>query len=212
MGIHPEVKKLITRYGSLSKLGGDINSGLQLMYQCYLEGNTIFTCGNGGSASDSDHIVGELMKGFKSKRLIREDQARAFKNMYPRDSEDFIKNLQQGIPSISLVSNAALTSAIINDGEASYVFAQQVFSIGKKGDVLIAISTSGNSENVVKAAKVANVLGLKTIVLSGAAGGKLSDLATVSICVPSSDVAEIQELHLPIYHCLCLGLEQLCFG
>jgi D-sedoheptulose 7-phosphate isomerase len=212
MPINLEVKKLTTRYQSLAKLESDIDSALQLMYRCYLNGNTIFTCGNGGSAADSEHIVGELMKGFKSKRTIKEEHIQAFESMYPNDSLGFEKNLQQGIPSVSLVSNSALTSAIINDGEASYVFAQQVFGIGKKGDVLIAISTSGNSENVVKAAKVANVLGLKVIVLSGATGGKLSELATVSICVPSSDVAEIQELHLPIYHCLCLGLEKLCFG
>tara|TARA_B110000211_G_scaffold234597_1_gene304977 strand:+ start:4093 stop:4728 length:636 start_codon:yes stop_codon:yes gene_type:complete len=206
------IDDLLVRYSELGPLRETLDDGLKLLYETYKSGRKIMVCGNGGSAADSEHIVGELMKGFKSKRAIREDQAQAFNSMYPRDSEGFIKNLQQGIPSLSLVSNAALTSAIINDGEASYVFAQQVFGIGKPGDVLIAISTSGNSENVVKAAQVANVLGMKVIVLSGAAGGKLRELATVSICVPSSDVAEIQELHLPIYHCLCLGLEKLCFG
>jgi D-sedoheptulose 7-phosphate isomerase len=206
------IDDLLVRYSELGPLRETLDDGLKLLYETYKSGRKIMVCGNGGSAADSEHIVGELMKGFKSKRAIREDQAQAFNSMYPRDSEGFIKNLQQGIPSLSLVSNAALTSAIINDGEASYVFAQQVFGIGKPGDVLIAISTSGNSENVVKAAQVANVLGMKVIVLSGATGGKLRELATVSICVPSSDVAEIQELHLPIYHCLCLGLEKLCFG
>ena len=206
------IRSLITSYPTLNDLAQDIETAIHLLHRCYLNNSIIYTCGNGGSSSDAEHIVGELMKSFVLKRELPSSEIAAFCDLYPDNGKEIFENLQKGIPAVSLVSNTALMTAISNDQDPTYVFAQQIYAIGRKGDVLIAISTSGNSSNVVKAAKVALAKELTVISLTGRSGGTLSDYSTVNIKAPSSVVARIQEYHLPIYHCLCLALEDLCFG
>jgi D-sedoheptulose 7-phosphate isomerase len=209
---HKYIDKLIIRNPELGTMAADIEEAVNLMYRCYLGDSTIFTCGNGGSASDSEHIVGELMKGFALKRELPVSKRKVILDLYPDQGDEICANLQQGIPAVSLVSSSALMTAILNDLDPAYIFAQQIYAIGRKGDVLIAISTSGNSANVVNAAKVALAKGMSVISLTGQTGGVLTKFSTVTLKAPSSNVGYIQEYHLPIYHCLCLVLEDLCFG
>lgn len=206
------LNELKTTYPQLDPVMNDVAGALSLLLDGISAGGTILTCGNGGSAADAEHMVGELMKGFHLKRQLSSDDARPFIDALPEDGATIAANLQRGIAAVSLVSNSALGSAIINDMEPAYEFAQQVYGLGRPGDVLVGISTSGNSANVVNALKVARALGLKTIALTGEGGGKLKDLADVCIRVPASRVDKIQEMHLPVYHCLCAALEDALFG
>jgi D-sedoheptulose 7-phosphate isomerase len=210
--MNKHLKVFCERYPQLEFLSAHIESAVEILVTCYKSGSVIYTCGNGGSASDSEHIVGELVKGFVLKREIPDSDVKLFSELYPDQASHIVSNLQQGIPAVSLVSNAALMTAIINDLDPAFIFAQQVYGMGREGDVLIAISTSGNSENVCNAAKVALAKGLKVISLTGQTGGVLTKFSTVTLKAPSSNVGYIQEYHLPIYHCLCLVLEDLCFG
>ena len=209
---HKYINNLVDLNPELGPLVSSIEQAIDLLHSCYIGGGTILTCGNGGSASDAEHIVGELMKGFALKRELPPSEKSKFVDLYPDEGFDMSMNLQQGIPAVSLVSSSALMTAILNDLDPTYLFAQQIYSMGREGDVLIAISTSGNSLNVVNAAKVALAKGLSVIALTGEAGGMLENSATVSIKAPSPNVGRIQEYHLPIYHCLCLVLEDRCFG
>ena len=152
------------------------------------------------------------MKGFHLKRQLSSDDVRPFVEAFAEEGSAIAGYLQKGIAAVSLVSNASLNSAIINDMEQAYEFAQQVYALGRPGDILIGISTSGNSNNVINALKVARVMGLKTIALTGQSGGKAKALADISICVPAFRVDKIQELHLPVYHFLCAALEDALFG
>ena len=169
-------------------------------------------CGNGGSASDSLHIVGELMKGFVLQRKLPSDLQNALREAAPNSAEYLIKNLQGALPAISLVSEVALSTAYANDKASDLAFAQQVLGQGRKGDILLAISTSGNSSNVLYAAQVAKALEISVVGLTGVGGGKLSDWSNVLIDVPEKETYKIQELHLPVYHAICLALEQEFFG
>jgi D-sedoheptulose 7-phosphate isomerase len=169
-------------------------------------------CGNGGSAADSDHIVGELMKGFVLKRPIEAELKMKLELSFPDEAYYFVENLQMGISAISLMSHSALTSAFSNDRASDLIFAQQVLGYGKKGDVLLAISTSGNSKNVVYAAQIAKAMGLKVVSLTGSEGGKLRKISDVLINVPEVETYKVQEYHLPIYHIICLILENEFFG
>lgn len=189
------------RYPELECCKDDIEKALQLMIETYKNNGKILVCGNGGSASDSEHIVGELMKGFLLKRQVTDE----------RLSQEMRENLQGALPAISLNSQTALMTAFNNDLNPDFVFAQQVYGYAKANDLLIGISTSGNSENVLNAVKVANSMGVKSIVLTGKDGGKLKNLATVSICVPANETYKIQEYHLPVYHYLCAKVEQEFF-
>lgn len=166
------------------------------------------TCGNGGSAADAAHIVGELMKGFKRKRKLTLAQRSRIEALFPEEGAKLADHLQQAIPAISLVDQNVLISAFINDVCPEMVYAQQVFGYGKKGDVLVGISTSGNSKNVVNACKIAKAVDVRTIALTGAHGGALLDLCDVIIRVPAIDTYQVQEYHLPIYHTLCSMLER----
>jgi len=206
------LNELKDTYPQLEPVMDDVAGALSLLLDGIRAGGTVLTCGNGGSAADAEHIVGELMKGFHLRRRLSRLDAGPFIEAFPEDGAAIAANLQKGIAAVSLVSNAALGSAIINDMEPAYEFAQQVYALGRAGDVLIGISTSGNSNNVVNALKVARANGLKTIALTGEGGGKLKGLADTSICVPASRVDKIQELHLPVYHCLCAALEDALFG
>lgn len=170
------------------------------------------TCGNGGSAADALHIVGELMKGFVLPREVDADFIRRAEEIFPADVGYFKANLQGALPAISLVGETALNTAFANDKAADLIFAQQVYGLGRRGDVLLAISTSGNSENIVYAVEVAKILGVTTIALTGRRGGKLKHISDVAICAPADSAHTIQELHLPIYHAICLAAENEFFG
>lgn len=204
------IDELISRYSVLEICRESIEKSCDMICECVKSGGKILTCGNGGSAADSQHIVGELMKSFVKNRPVDE------KILSRIDDENlrgyFRKNLQTGIPAMSLVSESALMTAYMNDCDPELIFAQQVLGIGNAGDVLLGISTSGNSSNVVYAFEIARAKNLKTIALTGKSGGKLKSIADISICVPSEVTFQIQELHLPIYHALCLEIESRFFA
>lgn len=195
------MNELIDRYPQLNTCAKDIENALFLMIDTYKKGGKILVCGNGGSAADADHIVGELMKGFLKDRKVTDE----------RIPQELREKLQGALPAISLSAHASLMTATINDNDADMIFAQQVYGYAKDNDLLIAISTSGNSKNVVNAVKVAKSLGVKTIALTGETGGELKQLADVTICAPSTETYKIQEYHLPIYHYLCAKVENEFF-
>ena len=204
------INELGMRYPALESIIPEIKKAAELMVDCIKSGNKILLCGNGGSASDCMHIVGELMKEFKIKRPLSEEDKAALK---AAGDDGYIgENLQGAMPAISLVGVTALESAYANDAAPDLGFAQQVFGLGNKGDVLIGITTSGNSKNVIYATKVAKAKGLKTVILTGNGGGKIAELSDVSLIAPESATYKIQEYHLPIYHNLCLALENEFFG
>ena len=205
------MRDLLARYPQLSVIENEIQTSLNTIIKCYQNGGNLLLCGNGGSAADCEHIVGELMKGFLSKRPINSKKRELMKKNYPIE-DDVLDKLQDGLPAISLPSLVAINSAVCNDIDASLIYAQQLISLGTSSDVLLAISTSGNSKNVIEAAKVAKALGLTVIGLSGGSGGKLKELSNVCICVPESETYKVQELHLPIYHYLCAAVEKHFFG
>lgn len=196
------MKELLERYPDLSFCKEDVEKALALMIDTYKKGGKILLCGNGGSACDTEHIVGELMKGFKSPRKVTDE----------RISSDLREKLQGALSAISLCSQTGLITAIANDVDADMIFAQQVYGYAKENDLLIGISTSGNSKNVVNAMRVAKDLGVNSIALTGELGGILKDIATVTICAPATETYKIQEYHLPIYHYLCAEVEKKIFG
>ncbi len=210
-----KISELIKRYPALEVCRADLNSAVEKICTSFRNGNKLLICGNGGSAADSLHIVGELMKGFNLPRKI-EDFNKNFveraEKLFPNDINYLKKNLQCALPAISLVGEISLSTAVANDNAADLIFAQQVFGLGKCGDILLAISTSGNSANVLYAAKVAKVLGLEIISLTGRTGGKLKNISDVTICAPADSAFTIQEFHLPIYHALCIAAENEFFA
>lgn len=191
---------------------GGLEAAFVLLRDAVAGGGKVLTCGNGGSAADAEHIVGELLKGFMLRRALSPVQLAALRAAFPDEADALAARLQQAIPAVSLVSQTAVISAIANDTDADMIFAQQLLGLGQPGDVLFAISTSGNSRNVVAAAKVARAFGIRVLALTGEGGGKLAPLSDVAIRVPSSVVPAIQELHLPVYHWLCARLEEEFFG
>lgn len=199
------ITELTTRYPALSKCDADIRQAFDILLSCYKANGKVLVCGNGGSAADADHIVGELLNKFKKKRKLDPDIAAQL----PAELTD---KLVGALSAISLVAMSATLSSISNDSNWDVAFAQQVYGLGSKGDVLIAISTSGNSANCLNAALVARAKGIRVIALTGENGGKLSPISDVSICVPETETFKIQELHLPIYHALCADLEDALFN
>lgn len=206
------LKELMERYPSLGECRADIERAGDLMMETYRAGGKIMVCGNGGSCADSDHIVGELMKGFLQLRPIKGDERERLAQAIGVDGEDVVSKLQGGIPAISLPAQAAVLSAFANDVDASLVYAQLVYGYARKGDLLIALSTSGNSKNVVSAAKVARAVGISTLALTGSRESKLSNLSDCTVRVPETETFKVQELHLPIYHYLCAYMENEIFG
>jgi D-sedoheptulose 7-phosphate isomerase len=204
--------QLVQKYAELSECVEDIEQSFELIKSSYHNGGKLLVCGNGGSASDSEHIVGELMKGFMSRRPVSADIRRKLTEAFADQGGYLADHLQGALPAISLVSHSALISAYANDVAADMVFAQQVFGYGKPGDVLLGISTSGNSRNVVHALQVARALGLHTVGLSGRDGGEMKGLCDAAIVVPWDSTPDIQERHLPIYHALCIMLEEEFFS
>ena len=201
--------ELLVRYPCLEAVIDSIDAAAQMMVDTYKNGGTVLVCGNGGSCADSDHIVGELMKGFLSLRPMSEEQKSSMSDIL---DEDILSKLQRGIPAISLPAQSAVISAYANDVDPELVYAQLVFGYGKKQDMLIGLSTSGNSKNVVAAAKVARAMGIKTLALTGARDSRLSELCDVTVKAPEIETFKVQELHLPIYHYLCAYVEKYLVG
>lgn len=202
-----ELQILLERYPVLINMRKDLISAVELIAESCTHGGKLLVCGNGGSAADSLHIVGELMKGFARKRMLDLKLQIKLRDQCGDLAEYYIQNLQGTIPAISLVNEVSLMTAYSNDNTADLIFAQQVLGYGRSGDVLLAISTSGNSSNVLHAAKIARVIGIKVISLTGKSGGKLKGLSDVLLAAPSTVTYQIQEYHLPIYHAICLALE-----
>lgn len=202
------INELVNRYPVLESVRDDIEKVYKVLVECYENGGKLLVVGNGGSAADSEHIVGELMKGFVKKRPVSEEMREALLRMDPERGAALADNLQGGLPAIALTAHTALNTAFANDKDPVMIYAQQVNGYGKAGDVFLGISTSGNAENVMYAAVTAKAKGLKVLALTGKDGGKLAKIADVSIIVPSKETYQIQELHLPVYHALCLMLEE----
>ena len=194
---------LIERYPALAQMRGAIEQAYRILEECYENGSKLLVCGNGGSAADSDHIVGELMKGFYKQRMLPEEERKRFGEQGEK--------LQGALPAIALTQHGALSTAFLNDVDPAMVFAQQVYGYGQGGDVFLGLSTSGNSANVVLAAKVAAAKGMKVITMTGRNGGKLKELSDVCMIVAAQVTADIQEYHLPVYHTLCAMLEEHFF-
>lgn len=203
---------LVERYPKLDVCRQSIEDAFITLRDCYENGGKLLVAGNGGSAADSEHIAGELMKRFEKPRPVPEDFAKKLKEVDPVLGADLAKNLEQGLMAIPLVAHEALTTAYINDVDGLGVFAQQLYGFGRRGDVFLGISTSGNSKNVLNATVVARAEGIKVIGLTGAKGGKLAEVSDVAIKAPETETYKVQECHLPIYHCLCLMLEDHFFG
>jgi phosphoheptose isomerase len=203
--------KLIEKYPELQECLPDIWKAVELMKTSYREGGKMLVCGNGGSAADCEHIVGELMKGFMLKRPLPDQVRERMEKLFPGEGHFLADHLQGALPAISLVSHTALATAFANDVSAETVFAQQVYGYGRRGDVLVGLSTSGNSANVVRAVQVAKVQGLVTVGLTGRSGGRMKELCDVTIRVPWDSTPDIQERHLPIYHAICILLEEEFF-
>ena len=209
------IDELVARYGALDVCRTSLFDAVEKICDAFRNGNKLITCGNGGSASDAMHIVGEMMKGFRLPRAIenfRPEFVQRAQELFPADVEYFKANLQTALPAVSLVGETSLITAFANDVNPRLIFAQQVFGLGVKGDVLLAISTSGNSDNVLFAVEVAKIMGLTVVAMTGRRGGRLRHLSDVSICVPADESYTIQEFHLPIYHMLCLATENEFFG
>lgn len=207
-----QVDILIDRYPELIQQRKNIIDAYSILEKSYENGGKILIAGNGGSASDSEHIVGELMKGFEKSRKFSEEDKKALLDVDNEMGKILGENLQYALPAISLDGHSSLSTAYMNDCEPVLCFAQQVNGFGKEGDVFLAISTSGNSQNIVYASVVAKAKKMKTIALTGAKDSKLSELADVTIRSTNTRTYMIQEHHLPIYHCLCLMLEERFFG
>ncbi len=210
---HYGVDELIKRYSALETCREQILEAYKVLVECFAKGHKLLVAGNGGSCADSEHIVGELMKGFKKRRAVSAEFAAKLSSIDPVRGEELAKKLQGGLPAIALDGHQGLNTAFTNDVENGglLTYAQQINGYGNEGDVFLGISTSGNSKNVMYAAVAAKAKGLKVIGLTGEKGGELAKIADVAIKAPSSETFMIQEYHLPIYHCLCLLLEERFF-
>ena len=203
------VENLVKTYPALAPVLEDVKLAADMIISSYRKGGKILVAGNGGSAADSEHISGEMLKGFLLRRHPSDDEMKA---LTERLSEEEAAMLQRGVPTIPLPSLSATLSAFANDVCPELVFAQLTFALGKAGDILIALSTSGNSKNVVKAAEVAKAMGLTVIAMTGESGGKLLSIADLTIKAPERETYKIQEYHLPIYHAICAEVEDTLFG
>lgn len=201
------IEELIGRYPVLEPVRGEIEKAFELLETCFANGGKLLIAGNGGSAADAEHIVGELMKGFVKRRPVPEEFGTALRAVDENRGAKLAEKLQGGLPAIALTGHEALSTAFANDVDGMLSFAQQVNGYGRPGDVFLGISTSGNSENVLYAAVTAKAKGMKVIGLLGRDGGKLAKISDAAIVVPERETYKIQELHLPIYHALCLMLE-----
>lgn len=193
--------QLYEKYPVLENCKQEIEAAIEMILDTYRKGGKLLLCGNGGSCSDCEHIVGELMKGFLSTRPVTDE----------RIPEYLRKNLQGSLPAIACTSQSAILSAFANDVDPSMVYAQMVYGYAKENDLFVGLSTSGNSQNVVNAAEVAKALGIKTIAMTGQKKSKLSKVCNITIQVPETETYKIQELHLPVYHYICAAVEKRMF-
>jgi D-sedoheptulose 7-phosphate isomerase len=198
--------KLIKRYPVLAPVEEEVVNAINILIEVYNNGGKLITMGNGGSSADAEHICGELMKGFVSKRPLTDKEKSLLNN-----DMNIIPNLQRSLPAISLGVSHSTISAFSNDVDPDFIFAQQIWGLANPNDIVLGISTSGNSKNVVWGLKVAKAKGVKTIALTGESKSKSSELADVTIKAPASITHIVQELHLPIYHAICLELENAFF-
>ncbi|MCL2184467.1 MAG: SIS domain-containing protein [Treponema sp.] len=205
------LQQLIERYPVLAVVKKDISNAFELIKESYIKGGKLLIAGNGGSASDAEHIAGELMKTFAKKRALPDSFVSEIKKIDNDISEYLLPKMQPGLPAIALSGHASLNTACINDIDGNITFAQQVYGYGKEVDILLGISTSGNSKNILYACAVAKAKKLKIIGLTGISGGKIKQFTDVCICVPETETYKIQELHLPVYHILCMMLEDYFF-
>ena len=205
------LQHLIERYPALNGVRNNISDAYLLMESSFSANKKLLVAGNGGSAADADHIVGELMKGFVKKRPLPAGFISALEALDKEGAAYLVPRLQCGLPAVALSSHAALMTATLNDVSGDLIYAQQVCGCGNAGDVFMGISTSGNAKNIFYAMLTAKARGLKTIALSGGSGGRLARLADAAIIAPEIETYKIQELHLPIYHALCLMLEEHFF-
>lgn len=203
---------LIERYPVLKYVREDIKAVFEVLKTSYDAGGKLLAAGNGGSCADTEHIVGELMKGFVLKREVLPQFQQALSAVDAEAGKALFQKLQRGLPAIALSSHMALNTAYINDVYAEFMYAQQLSVLGKAGDVFLGISTSGNAENVYYAAVTAKAMGMKVVALTGNTGGRLKEISDAAVVVPCDVTYMIQELHLPIYHCICLMLETHYFG
>ena len=203
--------ELFERYPCLCACEKDIDAARELICETYRRGGTVYVCGNGGSCSDSDHIVGELMKGFLLRRELQAADTAKFAEMF-EDGAEFAANLQGALPAVSLTAQTAILSAFANDVEPDMVYAQLVYGYARENDLVIGLSTSGNSKNVVNAVKAAKFRGAKTLSMTGMKESKLSAMSDVTVRVPETETFKIQELHLPVYHYLCAAVEEEFFA
>ena len=205
------LQDLVNRYPVLQDVLPAIRQAGEMLCSTFDAGNTLFVCGNGGSGADAEHIAGELLKSFVLDRPVTEEQRAALAE-YGADGEYLANSLERGLPCISLLSHPGYASAFGNDVDPKLVYAQQLFALGRKGDLFIGISTSGNAENIRQAMMVARASGLRTILLTGAGKGKCVPYADLVVGVPETETFKVQELHLPVYHALCMIAEKHAFG
>ena len=203
------IDDLIKRYPALAVCKTDVEKAVATILDTYSAGGKILLCGNGGSAADCEHIAGEMLKGFITKRPPEPHELMGL--TLALGSESTASKLQRGIPAIPLPSIVGAFSAFANDVDPELVFAQLVYALAKPHDLLICLSTSGNSKNVVAAARVAKSLGVKTVALTGIGGGELSKICDICISVPERETYKVQEYHLPVYHAICAEIERILF-
>jgi D-sedoheptulose 7-phosphate isomerase len=206
------IRPLIEKYPTLTPIRLQLDAAYRMLEKCFESGGKLLIGGNGGSAADSEHIVGELMKSFVKKREIPPTFSSKLKTADSVRGTKLAASLQGALPAIAITGHAGLTTAFANDVDPLMTYAQQVYGYGNAGDVLLAISTSGNAENLMYAAVTAKAKGMRIIALTGKDGGKLARISDVAVIVPEHETYEIQELHLPIYHALCLQLEDHFFS
>lgn len=199
--------ELTTRYPVLHEQATNVQNVYEAINECFANGNRLYLCGNGGSAADCEHIAGELLKRFKKDRPLPKQLAENLEQ-YGEKGEVLKNGLDGGMPVVSLCGHFAFSTAYLNDKDPAFTFAQQVNVWGKAGDVLLTISTSGNSKNCVYAAMVAKAKGMKVVALLGGGGGELKNISDAYVIAPEKETFKVQELHLPIYHCLCAMLEE----
>ena len=203
-------EELFERYPVLEGIKTNVLNMFEIVNETYQNGGTLYCAGNGGSSSDSEHIVGELLKSFKKKRGVDENIASSLLN-YGEDGAYLLSKLEGSLPAVSLISQTGIITAFANDKSWDTAVAQQLYGLGKSGDCLLVLSTSGNSKNCVYAVLLAKAKGIKTVAFTGEGGGRLKEICDECICVPERETYKVQELHLPIYHCFCAMLEEEFF-
>jgi D-sedoheptulose 7-phosphate isomerase len=210
-GIAFGLDKLVSRYPKLSACRAALSETYRLCVSCFSRNGRLLICGNGGSAADAEHIVGELMKGYLKPRPVPPEIRKVLEDSDPENGPYLADHLQGTLPAIALTGHPALSTAFANDVAPDMVFAQQVYGYGSEGDLLLAITTSGNSRNVLNAIRVAGAKGIPSITLTGGTGGAAAQISTVAVVIPEHATPRIQELHLPVYHWLCESLEERFF-